>query len=646
MTLKKLPILLFFQLLFTFHAFSQLNVNAYLLNAKNDIEKNNFSEAITKLNLCIQVQPGVSEMYFYRGICKYYLNDNLGADEDFSHAISIYCPFIFDAYNFRSLAKYRLGDYDGAISDINKVIGKQSNNPQLYAERAFCKLASQNFNGALNDCNKALSMQAMSEDLYICKGVAETALNKFDNALEDYNTALKINPRNAEIYVRKGITEKQMGNHKEAIENYNHALTIDSSSAFAYYNRAEAKIAISDPNGALSDYNTVLKYEPMNSLAYFNRAILESNLKNYKNAIADFDKVLSLNPENIQALFNRAKLKQNTNDYQGALADYNKTISLFPYFVEAYYNRSEVKKSLKDISGAMQDYALGKKISETDFQTNSSQRKQDSITLSRLVSLNTDFNNTETTTGKTISVELAPIFYIALKDSNYKGQVYYSAEMQKINNTISNVLFLTNKEIKTKHSLNDSSSEILNEATKDHDKQMPIRLQKSIQKTNIQLFNDAVRDYDNIIAQNPNCAIAYFSRGINYCKEMQMINQFSTNQYILTNKISPKDQDQKNEKYKRALSDFNKTIQLEPSFSFAYFNRAYVKCQLQDFDGAVKDFDYAILTNHDLADAYYNKGVLLFYLKDKLNACQNFSKAGELGLTESYNIIKKYCQQF
>ena len=85
---------------------------------------------------------------------------------------------------------------------------------------------------------------------------------------------------------------------------------------------------------------------------------------------------------------------------------------------------------------------------------------------------------------------------------------------------------------------------------------------------------------------------------------------------------------------------------MEPSFAFGYFNRAYVKCQLQDFNGAIMDYNKAVEINPDLADAFYNKGVLLFYLKDKLNACQNFSKAGELGLKESYAIIKKYCHQF
>ena len=634
--------MLCFQLIFGIQAFSQLNVNAYLLNAKKDIEKNNFTEAINKLNLCIQVQPGASETYFYRGVCKYYLNDNLGAEEDFTHAISIYCPLLYDAYHYRSLTQYRLGEYDGAITDINKIIGIQSNNPQLYAERAFCKLALQNYNGALSDCNKALSLQAISEDLYICKGVAETALNKFDNALKDYDKALMINPKNEELYVRQGITEAQMGKYKEAIDNYNHALAIDSGCTFAYYSRAEARISLNDSKGAMSDYNTVLKYEPLNALAYFNRAILESNLKNYKNAIADFDKVLMLNPENIQAVFNRAKLKQTIKDYQGALADYNKTIDLYPYFVEAYYNRSELKKSLKDIAGAMQDYNLGKKISEANNTTNSAQRRQDSTTLIHLLALNADFNNADTKSADTVSMELMPLFYIALKDSNYKSAIDYSPLLPKLSNEKSDAFFLTNKELKNKTSPPDSSLEVL----KDNDVKIAIRLKKAIGKTNMQLFNDAVKGYDDIIGKDPKCAIAYFARGVNACREMEMINQFGDHQFILNEKTNPIGKNQRNEKYEKALSDFNKTIQLEPTFAFAYYNRAYVKCQLQDFDGAVKDYDQAIHANHDLADAYYNKGILLFYLKDKLNACQNFSKAGELGLTESYRVIKKYCHQF
>ena len=82
---------------------------------------------------------------------------------------------------------------------------------------------------------------------------------------------------------------------------------------------------------------------------------------------------------------------------------------------------------------------------------------------------------------------------------------------------------------------------------------------------------------------------------------------------------------------------------MEPGFAVAYYNRAFVKCQLQDFNGAIKDYDNAIHADADLADAYYNMGLFLLYLKDKVDACKDFSKSGELGLSESYAVIKKYC---
>jgi hypothetical protein len=46
-----------------------------------------------------------------------------------------------------------------------------------------------------------------------------------------------------------------------------------------------------------------------------------------------------------------------------------------------------------------------------------------------------------------------------------------------------------------------------------------------------------------------------------------------------------------------------------------------------------------------MPDVYYNRGLLLFFLSEKVAACQDFSKAGELGVTGAYALIKLYCSQ-
>jgi tetratricopeptide (TPR) repeat protein len=63
------------------------------------------------------------------------------------------------------------------------------------------------------------------------------------------------------------------------------------------------------------------------------------------------------------------------------------------------------------------------------------------------------------------------------------------------------------------------------------------------------------------------------------------------------------------------------------------------------FSPANLDYDQAIKKNPNFGDAYYNNGFLLYYLNLKQTACENFSKAGELGLPKAFLIIKKVAME-
>ena len=45
-----------------------------------------------------------------------------------------------------------------------------------------------------------------------------------------------------------------------------------------------------------------------------------------------------------------------------------------------------------------------------------------------------------------------------------------------------------------------------------------------------------------------------------------------------------------------------------------------------------------------MGDAYFNRGLVLIYLKDKEKGCIDLSRAGELGVKDSYGVITKYCE--
>lgn len=645
MLLSKFRLTFILSFICVIHAFSQLNVYTYMEEAKKEMDNKNYFDAIQKLDVCIEVRPNEYVAYFYRGVCKYYLKDNLGAEQDLNSSMSAYNPLLYDAYHYRSLVKYRLGDYDGAIKDIDHVIDGLGNDPELLVERAFFKLSDQNYTGAISDCNTAMHLHYSGENLFVCKGMAENALAKFDSALINYTLALKLVPKDIEVHVRIGMTDYNLDKYNDAIQQYDQALKMDSTSTLAYFNRAEANLKLTNDTAALQDFNMVIYYDPMNALAYFNRGVLEANKNDYTDAIADFDKVLTLNPKNIQALFNRAKLKSQIKDYQGAIADYNTIIEIYPYLVEAYYERGHLKETLKDYEGAQADYKLGKTMGELSRFSDTLQRAHDSTALMHLLTLNSNFNNGSQKLSDTTTIDLMPLFYIAVKGDNYAKTDCIPLLFKKSKKIYLNFC-LTNQKALLEDNSKENSRNVLNEPAKDSNSQIEYLLQKAVQETNMQLFNAAITDYDKIIARDTGCAIAYFARGIDICEQTQILGQLNNNeQDTYINKTYRVVTNPANTGYEKAIVDFNKVIQLEPDFAYAYYDRAYAKYKLNDFRGAVDDCNYAILINADFADAYYNRGLLLYCLNDKIDACEDFSKAGELGLTKSYLIIKIYCSE-
>jgi len=640
MTFLKIALISFLIIFLETSVCAQYNIGAYITNAKKDIAENKFADAIDKLNTCVNIDPDNCEAYFYRGFCKYSLADNLGAETDFTMTLTHITPFFYDAYYYRSIVRYGLGNYTGTIEDLNKVIKKQESNPQLYIERAFALLANNNYNAAINDCKKTLSLGVMSDNVYMCKAACEEALVDYENALLDYNKAIKIDPKAQNTYVRRGITKFKMGKFNDAIDDYNYAIKLDSASTFAYYNRAEAENKLNDLKKALNDYNIVIKFEPRNSYAYFNRAVLYADLQKYKPAIEDFNKVLILNPNNIKALFNRAKLKQNVKDYKGAISDYDKIIELYPYFTEAYYNRSQIKSTLNDFKGAKKDIETGNIMSDLLHSKSYAQLNSDSILLEKLSYLSADFNSSSEIKRDTININFKPIFFITENTGNKCKTNYFTILLDNFNRKFGQNLCLKNSLTENYDSIVMHSASQTEGATK---KESLLIL--AIQKSNMQLFNEANDMLNKIISEDSLNAIAYFVRGVNTCRLIETMNNTAT-PYFITNPKQNIFKNERHEKCQSALSDFTKTLTLASGFAFAYYNRAYVKCLLDDFNGALYDYEQAFKKNSEFADAYYNYGYILYHLNMKQAACQNFSKAGELGLTEAFSFIKKYCGSF
>ena len=64
----------------------------------------------------------------------------------------------------------------------------------------------------------------------------------------------------------------------------------------------------------------------------------------------------------------------------------------------------------------------------------------------------------------------------------------------------------------------------------------------------------------------------------------------------------------------------------------------------RNYFAALNDYDRAIEINPTFAQAYYNRGILRLRMNDPLNACEDFKKVKSLGYDKADALIEKYCR--
>jgi tetratricopeptide (TPR) repeat protein len=122
---------------------------------------------------------------------------------------------------------------------------------------------------------------------------------------------------------------------------------------------------------------------------------------------------------------------------------------------------------------------------------------------------------------------------------------------------------------------------------------------------------EAIRDFTTAISLNPKYAAAYFLRAYIY--------------YQL-------------QEFDRALIDMNKVIQIVPDYSRAYNNRGLLKAQRQDLPGALADLNRGLQLDPQNDLAYVNRGFIRKLSNDSAGALQDYNQAIKINprLSEAY----------
>lgn len=644
-------------------AWSQINTDQVMRIGRNALYFEDYVLAIQYFNSVIAAKPYLAQPYFYRSLGKFYLDDYKGAEQDVTMALERN-PFLTDAYELRGVLRQNTGRAEEAVADYDKALEMMPQNRGILFNKSLALQDMGDYDRAGESYETLLRLHPGFADGYL--GRARMYLAKKDTvaAKADIDHALEIDKNAVNGYImRADIAINSAKDYEQALADMDQAIRLQPKYAGFFINRAFLRHELDDYYGAMSDYDYALQLDPLNTMAMFNRAMLRAEVHDYNRAIDDLDCVERLRGADFRILYNRAIIRKEVGQYKEAIADIDRVIEAYPELAAGYFLRYDIRRDMGDPK-AQADYdkslALAKKkvqvvpgadgsvdlVASPDGTEGESQevvasRFTQLITIADNSSVETEFNN-KSIRGRVQNnasmVEAEPVFVVSYytAPTELKQSADYIREVTDLNNTRSLrfLLQVTNREpriddddeIKRHFESIDYYTSYLSTHTP-----RPIDyFGRGMDYMSVHNYRAAMADFGKALELEPKFTLALMMRGIARYRDLKtdVVSNGEATGAMGHN-------------LRMVIDDLLEVCKLSPDMAVNYFNLGTLYAEAGDMTTALSYFNRAVELKPDFGEAYYNRGYVYFKLGNKAAGTADLSKAGELGIVPSYNLLKR-----
>ena len=225
------------------------------------------------------------------------------------------------------------GNYQGAIECYNEGINFQPIVP-LFTNRATCHRNWSMFAEAYFDYSFAIRMEPENGALYCLRGVVLVKMKKVSMALDDVDLGCKMDPAAANLFCRASV-HADIGNHDIAIRDLSKAISEESCTLElrlrCLYRRASSFFENSNYGECINDLKEVLKSDP-NSIPP--RVLLGSALKmtaELKSAEENLTHAIGLDSKSAALYMERGDIRYRTGlnrKIVESILDFNSAVRL------------------------------------------------------------------------------------------------------------------------------------------------------------------------------------------------------------------------------------------------------------------------------------------------------------------------------
>lgn len=652
---------------------SQINTDQVMNIGRNALYFEDYILSIQYFNQVIKAKPYLAEPYFYRAVAKLELEDYKGAEEDCTLAIERN-PFIIDAYQVRGIARQTLKDPQGAIADYEAGLKQLPEHKVFLMNKAVCEESLKEYKKAESTYAKLLQVYPKYENAYM--GRAQLRLSEGDtvSALSDINKSIELSKNNPNAFViRAEINMKHKKDYKAALADMDDAIKLEPHFAGYFINRAFMKYNLDDYFGAMADYDYAVSLDPTNVTAHFNRGLLRTEVSDNNKAIDDFSYVLKSEPDNFMARYNRALLYYKTGQYKRAIRDFDVVLDKYPNFEAGLFARSECKRMSGDMAGGERDYNRSralykqkKKIAEYNPDENKATEEVESESavmnkFNTLLTVQTDnkvkpkYENRARgrIQDNNVKIDPEPIFFLTyyVKEDKIRESTNYIKEVTDVNSLrmLPFTLMISNMPVRLyedqiqKHF---NSIEYYNGVIATSKVRSIDYFARAMDFMMVKNPTEAITDFSRAIELSPKFALAYMGRACAKYMQIQIEQaKAETDNTPTTSKVQASAtilrEKKANHDIADVMSDLDKSIELSPRNIYAIFDKGNMYIMMQNYTAAISCYTNAIALKPDFGEAYYNRGLMYLRMGNKDKGITDLSKAGELGILPSYNVLKR-----
>lgn len=632
------------------------------------------------------------------------MEDYLLAIQYFNLAIKAK-PYLADAYFYRGLAKLSLDDYEGAVADCTLALERNKYKSEAYKVRGFALMNLNKDSLAVEDFRHGLDYDPTDRYFLYYKGVAETELKRYEDADTTFKALLRRNPKFDEALVARGRLNILRGDTVAAIEDLDKAISLSKTQINAYLMKADVAAtrrqwndALSDMDdairlrpeepglyvnrayirynnedffGAMSDYNYALQLDPSNIAATFNRALLRTEVKELDNAEADFSRVLEMQPDNFHALYNRGLVSLELGHADKALTDFRAIARRYPRFHPAYYAMAECHRMLGHMREMVEDIKTGDRLvsdyianpsrnpldrpaiasGNTDTQNHEDETDEEFMARFNQLVTNSDVNEQQLSFNdrikgrvqdRNMNIEPEAAYALSFFQPNaaLRNSATYFRDLDNLNQRayISRHIYLKpgaptpadEQTMATTFAIEEEFNRIITQSSSDA---RPVDyLARGLARTMLRNYDAAIADLTQAIDKTDEFITAIFARAYAYYARAKASSHDETSTLM----ASSHDID-----LQSSIRDLDTLLSIDRNMVYAWFNKGLIYYELKDYTPAMQCFSEVLRIDPEFGEAYFNRGLAYLQQGNRKQAFADLSKAGELGVLPSYNLLKR-----